>query len=59
MTTRASRVSRTPKRAYKLDWFLTRGVDVTESRVVPALAPDGEILSDHEMIVLTVLGLTR
>jgi len=59
MTTRASRVSRTPKRAYKLDWFLTRGVDVTESRIVPALAPDGEVLSDHEMIVLTVSGLTR
>jgi endonuclease/exonuclease/phosphatase family metal-dependent hydrolase len=59
MSTRASRVSRNPTRAYKLDWFLTRGVEVAESRIVPSVAPDGEVLSDHEMIVATIAGLRR
>jgi endonuclease/exonuclease/phosphatase family metal-dependent hydrolase len=56
MSTRPSRVNRTPTRAYKLDWFLTRGLDIAESRLVPALAPDGEVLSDHDMVVLTING---
>ncbi len=56
-TTRASRVSRAPRRAWKLDWFLTRGVRIGESRIVAALAADGEVLSDHEMIVARVDGL--
>jgi len=59
MTTRASRISRAPKRAYKLDWFLTRGVLVSESRIVPAVAPDGEVLSDHDMVVATIGGFER
>ena len=59
MTTRPSRVSRMPQRAWKLDWFLTRGVEVTESRIVPSVAPDGEVLSDHDMVVATVAGLRR
>lgn len=57
MSTRASRVSRNPTRAYKLDWFLTRGVNVTTSRLVPSVAPDGEVLSDHDMVVIEVAGL--
>ena len=56
MTTRASRISRTPKRAYKLDWLLTRGLKVDESRIVPAVAPDGEVLSDHDMVVASIGG---
>ena len=56
MTTRASRVSRNPSRAYKLDWFLTRGLDVSASRIVPSVAPDGEVLSDHDLVVATVTG---
>ena len=56
-TTRASRVSRNPRGTYKLDWFLARAVDIAESRIVPALAPDGEVLSDHEMVVATLAGL--
>jgi endonuclease/exonuclease/phosphatase family metal-dependent hydrolase len=56
MTTRPSRVSRNPKGAYKLDWFLTRGLAVAESRIVPSVAPDGEVLSDHDMVVATVTG---
>ena len=58
MTTRASRVSRTPSGASKLDWFLTRGLDVSESRIVPAVAPDGEVLSDHDMVVATIAGFS-
>lgn len=57
-TTRASRVSRSPRRAWKLDWFLTRGLRVGESRIVASLAPDGEVLSDHEMIVATLKGFS-
>lgn len=59
MSTRASRVTREPTRAFKLDWFLTRGVDVAESRIVPSVAPDGEVLSDHDMVVATIAGLLR
>jgi endonuclease/exonuclease/phosphatase family metal-dependent hydrolase len=59
MTTRASRVSRDPKGAYKLDWFLTRGLVVADSRIVPSVAPDGEVLSDHDMVVATIAGFTR
>jgi endonuclease/exonuclease/phosphatase family metal-dependent hydrolase len=56
MTTRTSRLSRAPKTGYKLDWFLTRGLVVSESRIVPAVAPDGEVLSDHDMVVATIAG---
>lgn len=59
MTTRPSRVSRTPKGAAKLDWFLTRGLEIGESRIVPALAPDGEVLSDHDMVTIDVLGISN
>jgi hypothetical protein len=31
---------------------------VEESRIVPAVAPDGEVLSDHEMIVVKVGGFS-
>lgn len=55
-TTRPSRVSRNPRGTWKLDWFLTRGLIVEESRIVPAVAPDGEVLSDHEMIVAKIGG---
>jgi endonuclease/exonuclease/phosphatase family metal-dependent hydrolase len=57
-TTRASQVSRNPQRAYKLDWFLTRRLEVKESRIVAALAADGTVLSDHEMIVASIAGIT-
>ena len=56
-TTRPSRVSRNPRGTWKLDWFLTRGVEVAGSTIVPSVAPDGEVLSDHDMVVLEVTGL--
>ena len=57
-TVRNSRIS-TPRLPYKIDWFLARGVDVAESRILPALAADGTPLSDHEMVTLTVVGFSR
>lgn len=59
MTTRPSRVSVNPRGVFKLDWFLTRGLEVEESRIVPALAPDGEVLSDHEMVVAKIGGFRK
>lgn len=56
-TTRPSRVSRKPHGTWKIDWFLTRGVEVAESRIVSSVAPDGEVLSDHDMVVIEVVGL--
>ncbi len=42
-TTRPSRVSRSPRGTWKLDWFLTRGLLVEDSRIVPSVADDGEV----------------
>lgn len=55
-TTRPSRVSRNPRGTYKLDWFLTRGLVVEDSRIMPSVAEDGEVLSDHDMVVARVAG---
>jgi endonuclease/exonuclease/phosphatase family metal-dependent hydrolase len=55
-TTRASRITRDPPRAYKLDWILTRGLATGSSRVVPALAPDGTVLSDHDLVTVEIAG---
>ncbi len=38
----------------QLDWFLTRGLVVTAPEVIPSLAPDGTVLTDHELTLLTV-----
>ena len=58
-TTRPSRVSRSPRGTWKLDWFLTRGLVIEESRIVSSLADDGEVLSDHDMVVARVGGFAR
>jgi endonuclease/exonuclease/phosphatase family metal-dependent hydrolase len=57
MTTRPSLVTRNPSHRYKLDWFLTRGLNVGESRIIAAVGPDGTPLSDHEMVVMRVDGV--
>ncbi len=57
MTTRLSPMSRRPDIPLKLDWFLTRGLAVKESRIVAAVARDDSALSDHEMIVAEIGGL--
>jgi endonuclease/exonuclease/phosphatase family metal-dependent hydrolase len=38
----------------QLDWFCTRGVKVRDPTVVPALAEDASVLSDHELILVTL-----
>ncbi|WP_439601814.1 endonuclease/exonuclease/phosphatase family protein [Devosia sp.] len=55
-TTRPSRISRSPRGTWKLDWFLTRGLLVEDSRIVPSVADDGEVLSDHDMVVARLGG---
>jgi endonuclease/exonuclease/phosphatase family metal-dependent hydrolase len=52
-TTRASTWS-TSEGTRQLDWFCARGLRVRDPALVPALAEDGSVLSDHELILLTL-----
>ncbi|AWI59776.1 endonuclease/exonuclease/phosphatase family protein [Sinorhizobium fredii] len=56
MTTRPSLITRWPKRAMKLDWFLTRGLKIGESRIISSLDASGRPLSDHDLITCIVEG---
>jgi len=38
----------------QLDWFCTRGIRARDPAVVPAIGQDADILSDHEMIIVTL-----
>ncbi len=38
----------------QLDWFCTRGVTVRDPAVVPALGEDASVLSDHELILVSL-----
>jgi len=38
----------------KIDWLFTRGLVASSPAVIPALGPDGEILSDHDAVCVTV-----
>jgi endonuclease/exonuclease/phosphatase family metal-dependent hydrolase len=38
----------------QLDWFCTRGVKVRDPAVMPALGDDASVLSDHELILVTL-----
>ena len=38
----------------QLDWFCTRGVNVRDPALVPALGDDASVLSDHELILVTL-----
>lgn len=55
-TTRPSRITLAPPHAYKLDWIMTRGLATSGGAIVPALGPDGLVLSDHDLVTLTVAG---
>lgn len=57
-TTRPSLITRWPDRAMKLDWFLTRGLKVSPVEIRPALDPAGKPLSDHDAIVIKIMGLS-
>jgi endonuclease/exonuclease/phosphatase family metal-dependent hydrolase len=52
-TTRASTWSN-HEGTRQLDWFCTRGVKARDPAVVPALGEDATVLSDHELILLTL-----
>lgn len=56
MTTRPSLITRWPERAMKLDWFLSRGLKIGESRVISSLDANGRPLSDHDLITCVVEG---
>ena len=56
MTTRPSLITRRPKRAMKLDWFLARGLRIGESRIIASLDASGRPLSDHDLITCVVEG---
>jgi endonuclease/exonuclease/phosphatase family metal-dependent hydrolase len=52
-TTRLSAEQR-PGSLLRLDWLLLRGLEVIERATVPALDPEGAVISDHDA-VMTVL----
>ncbi|HEY7577609.1 MAG TPA: hypothetical protein VH855_08430 [Acetobacteraceae bacterium] len=52
-TTRTSTWSRSED-TRQLDWFCARGLKVRDPVLLPALAEDGSVLSDHELILLTL-----
>jgi hypothetical protein len=56
MTTRPSLITRWPERAMKLDWFLSRGLAITESWITPSLGAGDTPLSDHDMITCRIDG---
>jgi endonuclease/exonuclease/phosphatase family metal-dependent hydrolase len=37
-----------------LDWFLTRGVRASDPEVIPALDRDGQAISDHDVLAVTI-----
>ncbi|MDK1384069.1 endonuclease [Sinorhizobium sp. 8-89] len=56
MTTRPSLITRWPKRAMKLDWFLARGLKIGKSHIIPSPDSSGRPLSDHDLITCVVEG---
>lgn len=38
----------------QLDWFCARSLKTSDPRVIPAVGSDGTVLSDHEMIMVTI-----
>nr|WP_240989135.1 endonuclease/exonuclease/phosphatase family protein [Salipiger mangrovisoli] len=57
-TTRPSLITRWPERAMKLDWFLARGMTLGPVEIRPSLGADGTPLSDHDLIVARIEGLS-
>ena len=55
-TVRKSRLS-DPDLPYRIDWFLTRGIKTANFEIVPALAPDGTPLSDHELVKIDICAI--
>ncbi|SDF90273.1 endonuclease/exonuclease/phosphatase family protein [Alloyangia pacifica] len=59
MTTRPSLITRWPERAMKLDWFLARGLRMGPVEIRASLGADGTPLSDHDLIVARIEGLSE
>lgn len=38
----------------KIDWIFTRGLEVSNPAVIPAVGPDGALLSDHDAVAVTI-----
>jgi endonuclease/exonuclease/phosphatase family metal-dependent hydrolase len=38
----------------KIDWFFTKNIPVSGPRVVPAVALDGSVIADHDMLLLRI-----
>ncbi|MEF0862641.1 MULTISPECIES: endonuclease/exonuclease/phosphatase family protein [Rhizobium] len=57
-STRPSLITRFPDRIMKLDWFLSRGLKISESHLVSSLNEEGKPLSDHDMVVCTIEGFS-
>lgn len=57
MTTRPSLITRWPDRAMKLDWFLTRSMNVSKSWIEPSLSDAGKPLSDHDLLLCQIEAL--
>ena len=43
-----------PPTVKKLDWFFTRGVEVSDPAIVPAIDDAEEAISDHELLIVDV-----
>ena len=43
-----------PRIPAKIDWFFTRGLIVSDPKIIPALRKDGSPASDHEGLMVTV-----
>jgi endonuclease/exonuclease/phosphatase family metal-dependent hydrolase len=56
VSTRPSLITRFPERVMKLDWFLTRGLKISESHLVSSLNDEGKPLSDHDLLICTIEG---
>jgi endonuclease/exonuclease/phosphatase family metal-dependent hydrolase len=56
-STRPSLITRFPDRAMKLDWFLSRGLEISDDRLISSLDEEGKPLSDHDLLVCTVVSL--
>jgi len=39
---------------WKLDWLCTRGLTAESPAIIPAIAPDGTVLSDHDLVVVSL-----
>lgn len=44
-----------PNSLLRLDWLLVRGLEASRPVTVPAVDPDGAVLSDHDLVLATIL----